>query len=197
MSHLRLFWRHAATTKLINGFAARTFTLILWQRGGVDGGCSALDFEGNLQRGSLHEGESHRAFVGIVYDGAESADVSSAGGDLRTGHWFFRGGAIELEFDQQARGSAEVFHSGNGFLAAVAALLQVDGTDVVATIDEVGGFVGDGALVEVGALLRFAGGDAQGGKRHQTGQWKLFGDRVELLAGDSDVSAACPTPSRR
>ena len=66
------------------------------------------------------------------------------------------GGAVEVQHRQPPRRPAEGVHAGDGLLAAVAALVEVDGGA------DPPGFVGDRAVVGVDAEPRLAPGDAQG-----------------------------------
>lgn len=99
-----------------------------------------------------------------------------------------------MEQHQDARGAAEVVDAGDGFLAAVAALIQMNGVG-----DEVGGLVRDRLVIEIRGEFWFQGFDSFRGEGHEAHEVCAvgleFGDlRVDKRARDGDVYAAWAGP---
>ena len=95
--------------------------------------------------------------------------------------------AVEVQQRQPARRPAEGVHPRDGLLAAVAALVEVDGGADPA------GLVGDRAVVGVEAEARLAAGDPQRLERPQpAGRPGRLGVRRELVARDQLVAGVRP-----
>ena len=88
-------------------------------------------------------------------DGADPAHLAGAGQHRRAGLGELLADAVEVQQHQPARRPAQVVHPRHGLLAAVAALVQVDGAGQPLQL------VRDGAVVAVHAEPGTAGLDAQ------------------------------------
>ena len=92
-----------------------------------------------------------------------------------------------MQQDQPSRRLAEVVYAGDGLLAAVATLVQVDRAELVRTADPVD-LVRDGLLVGVDALPGAGGGDPSGLVRPGAGRSGPGGDE----GGGGQISRGGP-----
>lgn len=114
----------------------------------------------------------------VVDDRAHPADGSSADGDRVAGDGSLVDAPVQMQQDQPSRRLAEVVYAGDGLLAAVATLVQVDRAELVRTADPVD-LVRDRAFVGVGAEPGSAGGHAQGFESPAAGHSRAgLGQRV-------------------
>lgn len=96
----------------------------------------------------------------MIDDGPDASDGPSARRDRVTRFRDGFGAAVEVQHDEMARGLAEIVNPGNGFLTAVAPLVEVDGAVLGRPTDPVD-LVRDGPFVGVQSEARPRRFDAQ------------------------------------
>ena len=166
-----------------------------------------LGVDDELLGGRHAVGEQRRRRIGVALDhrqrdrtqlvvagrGADRTHPRAVQGDVGAVGRQVVDRAVEVQQHEAARRTSERVHPGHGLLAAVAALLEVDGPT------EQAGLVGDGAVVGVDADPADAGRDAQrlpGPRAHRRAELVGEGRQRRRAGAAARSGRAVPTTAR-